>query len=39
MSKRDRRDMDGRDRDRRDDRRDWQDDDGQQRRMGEGELQ
>ena len=39
MSKRDRRDMDGRDRDRRDDRRDYQDDEGQQRRMGEGELQ
>ena len=39
MSKRDRRDNDGRERDRRDDRRDWQDDEGQQRRMGEGELQ
>ncbi len=40
MSKRDRRDNDGRDRDRRDDRRDrdW-DDDGQQRRAGEGDLQ
>ena len=39
MSKRGSRDSDGRDRDRRDDRRDWQDDEGQQRRAGEGELQ
>jgi hypothetical protein len=39
MSKRDRRDSDGRDRDRRDDRRDYQDDEGQQRRMGEGDIQ
>jgi hypothetical protein len=39
MSKRDRRDSDGRDRDRRDDRRDYQDDEGQQRRIGEGDLQ
>ena len=41
MSKRDRRDSDGRDRDRRDERprrdRDW-DDEGQQRRTGEGEI-
>ena len=39
MSKRDRRDSDGRDRDRRDDRRDYQDDEGQQRRIGEGDIQ
>ena len=40
MSKRDRRDNDGRDRDRRDDRRDrdW-DDEGQQRRAGESDIQ
>ena len=40
MSKRDRRDIDGRDRDRRDgDRRDYQPDDEQQRRGGEGDIQ
>jgi len=40
MSRRDRRDMDGRDRDRRDyDRRDSQPDDEQQRRSGDGDLQ
>ena len=38
MSKRDRRDNEGRDRDRRDDRRDW-DDEGQQRRAGETDIQ
>ena len=40
MSKRERRDFDGRDRDRRDyDRRDSQPEDDQQRRMGEGDIQ